>query len=59
MSDTPSAILARGYRAEAKRLREQAAQMRWPDLREELERIAGQYESLADSTERKQPRGLD
>ena len=59
MSDSPSAILTRGYRAEAKRLREQAAQMRWPDLREQLERVARQYEILADSAERKQPGGLD
>jgi hypothetical protein len=57
MSGSPSAILARGYRAEAKRLREQAAQMRWPDLREQLERVARQYELLADNTERKQEGG--
>jgi hypothetical protein len=57
VSDSPTTILARGYRAEAKRLREQAAQMRWPDLREQLERVARQYELLADNTERK--RGAD
>jgi hypothetical protein len=40
-------------------LREQAAQIRWPDLRQELEEIARQYELLADNIERKQIGDLD
>ena len=48
---------AKSYREEATRLREQAAQMRWPDLREQLERVARQYELLADNAERKQEGG--
>jgi hypothetical protein len=56
MSDSPSIICARGYRAEAKRLREQAAQNPWPDLREQIEEIARQCELLADNAERKPDR---
>jgi hypothetical protein len=57
MSDSPSAVRAQSHRAEAKRLREQAAQMPWPDLREQLEKIAGQYDLLADDIERKPSEG--
>jgi hypothetical protein len=59
MSDSPSAILARGYRAEAKRLREQATQLRWPDLRQQLEEVARRYELLVENIERKYPGDLD
>jgi hypothetical protein len=53
VSDSPSVIRARGYRAEAQRLREQAAQNPWSDHREQLERIARQYELMAETIERK------
>ncbi len=53
MSDSPSVIRAQGYRAEAKRWREQAAQNPWSDLREQLEKIARQHELLTDNAERK------
>ncbi len=59
MSDSPNAIRAQSHRCEAKRLREEAAQFRWPDLRQELEEIARQYELLADNIERKQVGDLD
>jgi hypothetical protein len=57
MSDSPSVARAEGCRAEAKRLREQALEIRWPDLRLQAEEIARQYELLADNAERK--RGSD
>ena len=52
MSESPSDNIARRYRAKAERLHEQAAQMRWSDLREQLDKIAREYELLADSAER-------
>ena len=55
LSDSPSVARAKGYRAEAKRLREQALEIRWPDLRLQVEEIARQYELLADNVERKHP----
>ena len=53
MSESPSDNIARDYRAKAERLHEQAAQMRWSDLREQFEKIARGYELLADNAERR------
>jgi hypothetical protein len=59
MSDSLSAIRAKSYCAEAKRLREQAVEFRWPALRLQVEEIARRCELLADNIERKHPGDLD
>ena len=59
MSDSPSAKRAKSYREEAKRLREKAAKISAPDIREEFEKIARQYELMAnnlDPVEKKPPK---
>ena len=58
MSDSPSVVRAKGYRAEVKRRRGHAVQNPWSDPREQLEKIARQHELLTDNAERK-PGGAD
>ena len=52
MSDSPSLKRAKSYREEAKRVRERAAATQAPDIREAFEKIASQYEAMADAIER-------
>jgi hypothetical protein len=53
VSNSPNHEVAKGYREEAKRVRERAAITQAPDIREALEKIARQYEAMAESIERR------
>jgi hypothetical protein len=55
VSDSPSATRAQEYRTEAKRLREEAAEMRTPEIIWEIEHLASLYETLAEGVERIDP----
>jgi hypothetical protein len=46
---------AQEYRTEAKRLREEAAEMRTPEIVWEIEHLASLYELLAEGVERIDP----
>jgi hypothetical protein len=46
---------AKRHREEAAKLRSQAAEMPWADLSIQLERIAREYEMLAEAIERRLP----
>ena len=58
MSDSPNFKVANSYREEAKQAREQAAKLHASDLREAFERIAREYEWMAEVVERT-PKGAD
>ena len=49
--DSRGAIRAQEYRSEAKRLREEAAEMRTPEIVREIEELAALYETLAKGVE--------
>ena len=51
MSDSLGAIRAQEYRTEAKRLREEAAEMHTPEIIREIEELASLYETLAKGVE--------
>jgi hypothetical protein len=55
VSDTPRVMRAQEYRTEAKRLREEAAEMRTPEIVWEIEHLASLYELLAEGVERIDP----
>ena len=57
VSDSPGALRAQEYRTEAKRLREEAAEMRTPEIIREIEELASLYETLAEGVERIDPSG--
>jgi len=44
--------LAKNYRENAKWLRTQAAVVSFPDMREQLEKIASRYDAMAEAIER-------
>ena len=51
MLDSRGAIRAQEYRIEAKRLREEAAEIRTPEIIREIEELATLYETLAKGVE--------
>lgn len=55
VSDSPRVMRAQEYRTEAKRLREEAAEMRTPEIVWEIEHLASLYELLAEGVERIDP----
>jgi len=55
VSDSLGATRAQEYRTEAKRLREEAAEMTTPEFIREIEELASLYEYLAEGVERIDP----